>query len=151
MGFNSRDTGYNYTVYTKADVTATPGAWTTANSPITIFTVTGAVLCTFYAYSTAAMTSTGATGTISLGYTGQTAAFLGVTTINATNFPTAGGEAWVSTDGSLKAKLLASTDTRNILVGSTNVLLTIATNNMTAGGMVIVCEWTPISAGATVV
>ena len=141
--------GWNTAKHTKADVTAVT-AWSTANSPVTLFTVTGAVLARVYAYSTAAMTSVSNTGTLAVGVAGATTAFLGTTTINTTNFPTAGGEAWVDTSATLKVEPLPGTSGWQLLVDGTDIILTIVTNNMDAGGMVVVCDWIPLSSDGAV-
>ncbi len=60
--------------FIKADVSAanSSGAWTTGNSPITLFTVTGLVIMRVYGRSTTLVTSTSNTGTLALGITGTT-------------------------------------------------------------------------------
>ncbi len=134
--------------FTKPDVTVAT-AWTTGNSPITLFTVTGRVLMQVAAFTTAAFTSTATTGTLALGVTAATTLFMGTTTANGTNFP-AGNVPWVGTTAVVGAALQQNTS-QWFLNASANVILTVATNNMTAGGIVIYVKWIPLSAGATVV
>lgn len=133
--------------YTKAAIQTAPGAWTTANSPLTLFTVTGTVLMQVYGVVTTGFTSTGTTGTVEIGVTGNTACLLPQVTANGTNFPT--GAVWTDGSPTLKAESLGDAFSA-VLVANTNVIGTIATNNMTAGGIVLYCRWIPISAGATV-
>jgi hypothetical protein len=136
------------TTYTQAVLTtATPTAWTTGNSPITLFTVTGTVLMQVFAVITTAITSTGATGTISIGVSGATAALLPLTVADGSNFPT--GAVWTDASPTLKAESLGDAYSA-VLEASSNVIATIATNSLTAGGIIVYCRWVPISAGATV-
>ncbi len=133
--------------FTKAAIQSAPNAWTTGNSPLTLFTVTGTVLMQVFAVITTGFTSTGTNGTVSVGVTGNTACLLPLTVADGTNFPT--GAAWTDATPTLKAESLGDAFSA-VLVANTNVIGTIATNNMTAGGIVLYCRWIPISAGATV-
>lgn len=136
------------TVFTKADVTAAT-AWTTGNSPITIFTVTGDVIVNCWGAVTTALTSTGNTGTLSLGTAGAVTTLLGTTTVDGTKLHTV-GFVWCDTTASSRVAALPGTSGWFAISGS-NIILTVATNSMTAGGMNIYCQWVPISAGASVV
>lgn len=144
--------GFNSTVFSKPDVTATTqgGAWTTANSGLTLFTVTGCVLCRVYGETTTLMVSTSNTGTLAVGITGTTGLFMAATTVNATNMIL--DSVWLDNAPTVKAKALAAINSQGgwILSRNANIILTIATNNMTAGGMNLYCDWIPVSAGATV-
>lgn len=135
-------------IFTKADVTAAT-AWTTANSPVTIFTVTGVVLLTCAGVVTTPLTSTGGTGTLALGVSGTTGGIIAATTVDGTKLHTTD---FVWADTSASAKIVAMPSTSGwFIVSNSNVILTIATNNMSAGGMKIYCQWIPLSAGASVV
>ena len=140
------------TTFTKADVTATGqgGAWTTANSPITLFTITGTVRIRITADVTTAVTSTANTGTLAVGIAGSTGLFFAAATVNGTNFPL--NAVWELIATAPLATQVADTAAQDagFTVSNTNVILTIATNNMTAGGMRIYAQWTPLSPGATV-
>ncbi len=143
--------GFNRTTYTQPTVaSATPTAWTTGNSPVALFTVTGTILCrTYGVVGATALTSTGATGTLSVGVAGNTACLLPVTTVSG------GGQflingAWVDSTPTVTAKLLATATSPWVLLTG-NIILTVATNSMTAGAIVMVCEWVAVTAGATVV
>lgn len=138
------------TTYTKADVTAAT-AWTTGNSPVTIFTVTGDVLITnIYGVVTTALTSASNNGTIALGVSGATGGFIAATTLDATILHTA-GFIWTTTGGILKIYSVPGSGAPFAVGTNTNIILTIATNSASAGGMTIYCQWIPMSAGATVV
>lgn len=142
-------TGYYTTKYTQPTVqSATPTAWTTANSPVNLFTVTGSVLCRVYGVVGATpLNSTAGTGTLAIGVTGNTGALIAATTANGTtNF--VANAAWVDTTPTVTAEAMAAA-TWTVLTG--NIILTVATNNMTAGAIVVYCDWIPLTAGANVV
>lgn len=143
---------FNTASLAKADVTngTTTVAWTTANSGLILFTVTGAVLARIYGVVTAtAFTSTGTTGTLAVGNAGNTQLFLPTTTANGTNL--VANTAWVDNAPTLLGKVLVAANLTWVALNGGTVILTIATNNMTAGGMTLYCDWIPVSAGATVV
>lgn len=143
-------TPWNTATFTKPDVTAagSSGAWTTANSPIVLATVTGLVLLRVFGEVTASFTSTGATGTLALGSAGLTNGFMGATTVNGTVLQT--GYLWGSSSrGTLEQ--FGSTAGAFLIANTGTINLTIATNNMTAGGAKIYFQWIALSAGATVV
>lgn len=141
--------GYTLAKYTQPTLqSATPTAFTTGNSPITLFTVTGTVLMRVFGVVTNALTSTGTNGTIALGVTASTGGFIAATTADGTNFPT--GAVWVDTSPTVRAEALPATSGFFLNNGG-NVLATIATNSMTAGGLIIYCQWLPVTPGATVV
>lgn len=129
---------------TKADVTAAT-AWTTGNSPVAIFTVTGSVMMRCFGVVQTAITSTSSTGTLELGVTGNTAVLIPQTTANGTNFAT--GDVWTATT-TKKATALAGTSGW-VLVNS-NVILTVATNSTTAGAMTLYAEWIPLDSTGNV-
>lgn len=136
------------TVFTKADVTAAT-AWTTGNSPITLFTVTGDVLINVGGVVTTALNSTGNTGTLAVGVSGLTGALIAATTVDGTKLHTA-GFTWTDTNGNQRAFAMPGT-TGWYLVSGSNIILSIATNSMTSGGMTLYAIWIPLSAGASVV
>ena len=145
---SSQFPGFYTAKFTKADVTAVT-AWSTANSPITLFTVTGTVLLRIYGRTSTALTSTGATGTLAIGISGSTTIYLGTTTADGTNFAT--GSVWIDTSPTIRSEALVAANLVWHLNQAGNAILTIATNNMSAGGMELYCDWIPVSAGATVV
>lgn len=136
------------TIFSKPNVT-TATAWTTANTGLTIFTVTGTVLMTCSGVVTTPFTSTGANGTLALGVAGTTGGFIAATTVDGTKLGTA-GFVWADATASSRMASIPGTSSWFIVSGS-NVVLAIVTNSMTAGGMDIYGMWIPLSAGATVV
>ena len=140
--------GYNTTSKTYADVSQ-PTAWTTANSPITLFTVTGAVLCRVYGVVGATpFASTASTGTLAIGITGTTGLLIAATTANGTNL--VANTPWFTTAPTILGIALSVEVLTYDMVNGANIILTIATNNITAGAVVMYCDWIPVSAGATV-
>lgn len=124
-------------------------ALTTGASPVTLFTVTGTVLVRIWAFVTTGLTSTGGTGTLAIGVTGNTAACIAATTMDGTNFPT--GSVWAGdTSPTVKGEALSGGSLNGVLAAS-SIICTIATNSGTAGSITFFCEWRPVSAGATVV
>ena len=140
------------TVFSKADVTATGqgGAWTTANNGLVLFTITGLVRFRVVGRTTTAITSTGGTGTLAITNTAAVTSMIAATTANGTtNFIL--NSVWVDTTPAVVTDPVVAANDLGWYSGTTTIILGIATNNMTAGGMDIVCEWTPLSAGSTVV
>lgn len=138
---------YQLATFTKADVTVAT-AWTTGNSPVTLFTVSGTVLMTAFGVVSTSMTSTGATGTLALGVAGNTGVIIAATTVNGTILNVA-NQVWASTAGVAPGYSLPNTGGWFAVAG--NIILTVATNSMSAGGMTLYCPWIPLSAGASVV
>lgn len=138
------------TTFAKTDVTATGqgGAWTTANTGLVLFTVTGHVFMRIVGVFTALMASTGTTGTLAVGTAAQTTLMLGTTTMNGTNGIL--NSVWTDTAPTVTAKAMAAATDVGYLVANANIVLTIATNNMTAGGCSLYCFWQPLSSGAKV-
>lgn len=141
--------GYNTATYTQPTIaSATPVAFTTGNSPITLWTVTGSVLARVYGVvGGTAWTSTAATGTASVGVAGNTAVLLPVSTASAAG-QFAINAVWIDSTPTVGGELIVPTTFALI---DSNIILTIATNSMTAGAIVMYCDWIPVSAGATVV
>ena len=140
--------GYNTTTYTQPTLaSATPVAWTTGNSPVTLFTITGSVLCRIYGKVGATQfTSTAGTGTLAVGITSNTVLFIAATTANGTtNF--IANAIWLDASPTVLGEVLP-TAAWNIITG--DIILTVATNSMTAGAVVMYCDWIPITAGANV-
>src|SRR3990167_6367725 len=78
---------YNTTRYAQPTIqSATPTAWTTGNSPITLWTVTGTIriLNVYGKVGATAFTSTAGTGTLAIGIAASTGQFLAATTANGT-------------------------------------------------------------------
>lgn len=131
-------------------------SFTTGASPVTLFTVTGDVVCRVYAVIVTGLTSTLATGTLAVGTSGATGTFLGATTVNGTNLNTS-NSVWTGATsgaggGTTNSAVFSNTALNFALdAASSNIICTIATNSMTAGTLYFYCEWKPVSANGNVV
>ena len=123
---------------------------TTAASPVTLFTVTGLVEVKVVGASRSALTSTSDTGTLAVGFTGLTTLLLGTTTVDTTNFPAATSKVWIDTSATAVAEAMVASNLVGVLTNS-NIILTIATNSMTAGTLRFMCAWRPWSSDGSVV
>lgn len=119
-------------------VTFTGAAGAGAVGQVTVFTVTGRVLVkSLSAYCTADLA--GATATLSLGTAANVTGFIGVTT--ATDVDS--GEFWLTTTPT--AGLLALPAALKDIAVSANITIDVLTANITAGTLIIVAEYVPIS------
>lgn len=134
----------------KKVITAAATSFTTAASPVTLFSVDGDVRCRVYATVQTGLTSTGGTGTIAIGVTGATPALIAQTTADGTNFPT--GSVWTGdTSPTLKGEVLSNIALNwAVIAGGADIIATIATNNMTAGAITFYCEYVPLSSDGAV-
>lgn len=131
-----------------ADVTAAT-AWTTANSPITLFTVTGDVLVRAWGVVTTNFASTSNTGTISLGTADAATALIPAATADGTALQA--GDVWFDTTSGTNAGGLPDDGSWVAIGNGADIVVAIATNNMTAGGMTTYVQWMPVSSGSSVV
>lgn len=123
---------------------------TTVLSPVSAFTVTGHVMLRIFGVTGATpLASTGTNGTLAVGISGSTTIYLGTTTADGTNFTA--GAVWIDTSPTLKSEAFVAANLVWHLVSSVTVIVTVATNSMTAGILTLYCEWRPLSSGATVV
>lgn len=123
---------------------------TTGLSPVSAFTVTGHVMLRIFGVTGGtALASTGTNGTLAVGISGSTTIYLGTTTADGTNF--VAGAVWIDTSPTLKSEAFVAANLVWHLVSSVTVIVTVATNSMTAGVLTLYCEWRPLSSGATVV
>lgn len=120
------------------DGTAGNGAIGTVN----VFTVTGDVLVRVFAVCTEDLVSAGA-GTMVLGISGNTNTFIAST--NATDIDA--NEAW--TDATPTTGEVLATQ-HKILANGPDIILTIATGDVTDGTLTFYALWRPLSAGASV-
>lgn len=120
-------------------------SFVTGSSPVTLFTVDGDCLVRVFATTQTGLASTSNNGTLAIGVTGATGAFLAATTMDGTNFPT--GSAWAGdTSPTLKAEVLSSSALNWVLVaGGADIIATIATNSATAGAITFYCMYIPLS------
>jgi len=120
----------------------------TADSPVTIFTVTGDVLVQIFGVVQAtALTSASNTGTLAIGTAEVTGGVIAASTVNGTQFAIT--DVWVDTTPANDIE--AMSNNWYAIGGGANVIVTIATNNMTAGALEIYCLWRPLSSDALVV
>ena len=126
-------------------------SFTTGLSPVTLFTVTGNVKARVFMVQTTAATSTGSTGTIALGVSGNTGGLAAAATANGTNFPT--NSVWAGdTSPTLLGEVLSGSALNWFLIGNgVDIIATIATNDMTAGASTFYCEYIPLDSSSTVV
>jgi len=144
------------TLDTSAVVIATPTAFagaTTdargddagANDPYTLFTVTGMVLVRVFGEVTVDLT--GDTATVSLGVTGNIAAFIAVTT--ATDLDN--GDLFTATTPPVGTDLLADISGPHIVGAGASIVEAVESANVTAGNIKYYCLWRPLEAGASVI
>ena len=120
----------------------------TADNPVTIFTVTGDVLVqVFGVVQATALTSAGGTGTLSIGTAEVVAGIIAASTVNGTQFATT--DVWV--DSTPAHDIEAMSNNWYAIGGGANIIVTIATANITAGAMEMYCLWRPLSSNALVV
>lgn len=113
--------------------------------PTTIFTVTGDVLVRVFGI--VKTTLVGATATIELGVTGNTAGLIALTT--ATDLVT--NEIWGdATPTEVGAGLLSGILGPYIVVNGLDIIETLATANLTGGEITYVCIWRKLSADGKV-
>lgn len=122
------------------DGSAGNGAQGTAN----LFTVSGDVLVQLVGACTESLA--GASATISVGITGNTAGLIAVTT--ATNITN--GVGWNDSTPST-VELLVNSATPRLLVNGPDIFATIATANITDGTVKIYCLWRPLSTDGSIV
>lgn len=112
-----------------------------AQGAATVFTVTGPVLVSVFAVCTEDLA--GATATIELGISGNTAALIAQTT--ATDIDN--NEVWID---NAPATIEAVPSTR-IIGNGQDIIETIATADITDGTLTYYCLWRPLSSTASVV
>jgi len=110
-------------------------------NPATLFTVTGTVMAVVFGHCTTNLD--GATGTVEVGVTGNTAAIIAQTT--ATDIDA--GEVWRDTGPALGVELL---NDPQVIVGGADIIETCGTANVTAGVITYYCLWLPLSSDGDV-
>ena len=140
-------------VATLQAVEALPGAFTgSANArgdydgtdnPTTLFTVTGKVLALVFGKVTTDLA--GASATIEVGITGNTAAILA----QQTGTDLDAGEIWTN-DASAPLGTVGNFG-EFVLLDGTDIIETVATANLTGGVIEYTCLWYPLESGASVV
>ncbi len=121
---------------------------TTTASPVTAFNVTGTVEVKLIGVGNT-ITSTSNNGTLAVGISGATTVLLGTTTVDGTNFP-AGERVWIDTSPTLLGEVAVAANLTGLYTTS-NIIITIATNNITGGTLRLMCQWRPWSQDGNVV
>lgn len=116
-----------------------------AQGALTMFAVTGTVLAQVFGVCQTDMNSLGA-ATIEVGISGNTAALIAQTT--ATDLDQY--ETWQDATPEANPGAVNLTGRTFVLTNGADVILTIATADLTAGVIDLYCLWTPLSAGAKV-
>jgi len=111
--------------------------------PFDIFTVTGNVIARVWGVCTTDLV--GASATLEVGITGDTAAVIAQTT--GTDIDT--GDLWydASPDAGIEA---SSVLTENVIVNGADIIGTVGTANITAGVIDFYCAWYPLSSDGQV-
>lgn len=120
------------------------GDFNGTGDPFTIFNVTGTVVMKIVGICTTSLI--GASATVEVGVTGDTAALIDQTT--GTNL--IANEIWhdATPDSAIEA---TSVMIENILANGLDIIGTVATANITAGGIKFICLWKPLSTDGKVV
>jgi hypothetical protein len=140
-----RRTATNWRLVSKT-ISAAGTSFTTGASPVTLFNVTGDVVARVFATVQTTVTSTSNNGTLAIGVTGNTGAFLAATTMDGTNL--AAGTVWAGdTSPAVKSEAFSGTSLNGApIAGGADIIATVATNSATAGVLVFYCLWYPLSA-----
>jgi hypothetical protein len=125
---------------------------TLANSPRTMFTVSGPIIFRLVGYVPTTMTSTAAAGTLSVGIAGATTSIIGASGVDGTNFQA--GHTWVNNVSTAAAQPLlnqvVSTWHTAYSPTSLDIILTVGTADMTAGALNVVMQYYKLSSSTTV-
>ncbi len=112
------------------------------------FNVTGDVLCWAVGIVASALTSTGASATISLGTADGVAALIPAATVNGVSL--VAGDVWF--DATSGTNIGALPNSGGVIIGNgVNIILRVAASNMTAGAMRLYLRYIPLSANGAVV
>ena len=120
----------------------------TGDSPVTLFTVTGDVICKVVAAVSTALTSDLSGGTLEVGVAGNTAILLAQATANGTSL--AVGTSWTDATPTQKGDVVSVT-ADVVIANGENIILTIATSNITGGVINFYCVYTPLSTTGNIV
>lgn len=115
------------------------------NDPFTLFTVTGDVLVRLFGVCTTLLA--GATATLEVGVTGNTAALIAQTT--ATDIDA--NELWNDSTPAVGTDTLANITGPHVIVNGLDIIETVGTTSITSGNIYYICLWRPLSADGNVV
>lgn len=140
--------GHARTYIAKCVTGTMASGWGTAQSPKTVFTVTGEVLARVWVSSNTTVTSASNNGTLAFGTTDTTGRFVAAITCNGTNL----------TAGDVSGATATTVDSDPLLltgnwvaINGADIIATIGTNDMTAGNLSIYCQWIPCGTDSSVV
>ena len=115
------------------------------SDPTTLFSVTGDVLARVFGVCTVNLA--GATATIEVGVTGNTAELIAQST--ATDIDA--GDIWLDgTVDDVRAATFSDVTANTLVVDGSDIIETIGTANITAGDLYYVCLWRPVTHGSKV-
>lgn len=115
------------------------------SDPFTLFNVTGDVLVRIYGVCTTDLA--GATATLEVGVTGNTAALIAQTT--ATDIDQ--NDLWNDGTPTVGTDTLANITGPHLIVNGLNIIETVGTADITAGNVYYICLWRPLSHDGSVV
>lgn len=120
------------------------------DSPVTIFTVTGDILCRACAIVKTSVTSDSDLGKLALGISGTTACLIPEDVIEGAGHWEAGDVATLTIPATINNAVWLPDDWI-IIAGGADIILTVTTQDMAAGVVMFNLEWKPLSADAEVV
>lgn len=120
----------------------------TGDSPVAQFTVSGVVLARAFGAVSGNLTSASNNGTISLGTADDPDALIPAATADGTSLQD--GDVWFDATSGTDIGALPD-DGSWVVINSANIVLSVGTNNITAGAVDVYVQYIPITAGASVV
>lgn len=111
----------------------------------TLFQVNGDVIVRIFGVCTVDVA--GASGTLEVGVTGNTAALIAMTT--ATDIDA--GKIWSDTTPTLGVDTLASVLGPFLVVNGSDIIETVKTTDLSGGNIYYVCMWKPLTPGSNVI
>ena len=133
--------------YTATDMST---GWTTGTK--VLFTVTGDVLCRCWGVVGTNIASTNNDGTISLGTAaaaGNATSLIAAATADGTSLQA--GDVWFDATSGVNSGVVPLSGAYVAIGGGADIVATIATHEMTAGGLKVYCQWIPASSDGAVV
>jgi len=124
------------------------GDLTSFGTSMTLFTVTGDVLCKVGASVDVAVTSTSGTTTLEVGVSGNTACLCVQDVVDNTAF--AVGDSWTLVTAA-DANGAQMADEWVLIGNSSDIILTASVDDITAGDIDFYCQYIPLTAGSSVV
>ncbi len=119
---------------------------TGSQAAYTVFTVTGNVLFHYF-FGICETGLTGATSTVEVGVSGNTASLIA----QATGTDMIANELWHDASPTTTLEQLDPTGLAFAVSNGQDVIMTIGTADLTAGKINFYCQWSPLSSGSTVV